>query len=132
MSPIANMLIEIKNAQARNREEIVVPFSKLKFAIAQTLKDKGFVSEVESKKKKGKKGELNFIRIGLKYNNNAGAISSIKMISKPSRRIYAGKDELKSIMSGFGISVVSTSRGIMTGDDARKAGLGGEVICEIW
>lgn len=126
------MLIEIKNAQARNREEVVVPFSKLKFAIAQTLKNKGFVGEVENKKKKGKKGELNFIRIGLKYDNNVGVISSVKMISKPSRRVYAGREELKSIRNGFGISVVSTSKGIMAGDDARRAGLGGEVICEIW
>jgi small subunit ribosomal protein S8 len=132
MSPIANMLIEIKNAQSRNREEINVPFSNVKFAIAQVLKNKGLIGEVETKKKKGRKGELNFIRIGLKYDNGAGVISEIKMVSKPSRRVYAGKDELKPVRNGFGVSVVSTSKGIMAGDDARKARLGGEVICEIW
>lgn len=132
MSPIANMLIEIKNAQSRGREEVVVPFSKVKFAIAEVLKNKGFVSEVENKKKKGRKGELDFIRIGLKYENNEGMISEVKMISKPSRRVYSGNEDLKRVRNGFGISVVSTSKGIMSGEDAKRAKIGGEVICEIW
>ena len=70
--------------------------------------------------------------IGLKYENGAGAINDIKMISKPSRRMYVGKGELKPIKSGYGIAVISTSKGIMAGDDAKKAGIGGEILFEIW
>jgi small subunit ribosomal protein S8 len=132
MSPIANMLVQIKNAQARNIEEIVLPFSKMKFDIATILKEKGFIGEVEKRKKKMKKAELNFIAIQLKYVDGVGAISEIKLVSKPSRRVYAAKDDLKPIMNGYGISVVSTSKGLMTGSDARKAGIGGEVIFEVW
>ena len=68
----------------------------------------------------------------LKYENGVGAIGGIKMISKPSRRVYVGKDDLKPIRNGYGISVISTSKGLMTGDDAKKAGIGGEIICEVW
>ncbi len=132
MSPIANMLVQLKNAQARNLEEVVLPFSGTKWSIANILKNKGFVAEVEKKKQKAKKTEFDLIWIKLKYENNAGAISGIKLISKPSRRIYAGKEDLKLVKSGYGISVISTSKGIMTGEEARKAGVGGEIIFEIW
>jgi small subunit ribosomal protein S8 len=132
MSPIANMLVQIKNAQARSIEEIILPFSKMKFDIAMILKEKGFIGEVEKRKKKMKKAELNFIAIQLKYVDGVGAISEIKLVSKPSRRMYAAKNDLKPIMNGYGISVVSTSKGLMTGSDARKAGIGGEVIFEVW
>ena len=132
MSPIANMLVQLKNAQARSIEEVVLPFSKMKFDIAMILKEKGFVGEVEKRKKKMKKAELNFIAIKPKYVDGVGAISEIKLVSKPSRRVYAAKDDLKPIMNGYGISVVSTSKGLMTGSEARKAGIGGEVIFEVW
>lgn len=126
------MLTQIKNAQSRGREEVVLPFSKMLFGLAQILKKAGFVSGVDKNKKKSGRSELDVINIKLKYNNGAGAISNVKLISKPSRRIYAGKEDLKPVRDGYGISVVSTSRGLMTGDEARKAGIGGEVICEIW
>jgi small subunit ribosomal protein S8 len=132
MYPIANMLIQIKNAQARGLEEVVLPFSKIKFDIARILKEKGFVEEVEKRKKKLKKAEVNFLAIRLKYSEGAGAIQDVKLISKPSRRVYAGKSELYQVKSGFGISVISTSKGVMTGEEARKNGIGGEVIFEIW
>lgn len=132
MSPIANMLIQLKNAQARGYTEIVLPFSKIKFEIAQILKNKNFISMVEKKKKKAKTSEQDIIEIGLKYDNGGGAINEIKMISKPSRRIYSGKQGIKQVKNGYGISVISTSKGIMSGEDAKKAGLGGEVLFEIW
>jgi small subunit ribosomal protein S8 len=126
------MLTQIRNAQSRKREELVLPFSKVLFGIAQILKNAGFVSGVEKRKKKEKKREAEILSVRLKYTNGVGAISGVKLVSKPSRRVYVGKKELKPVASGYGISVVSTSKGLMTGDDARKMGIGGEVICEVW
>lgn len=126
------MLAQLKNAQARGYAEMVLPFSQMKFNIAQVLKNKNFVSEVEKRKKKTKKSEFDALAVKLKYENGVGAINDIKLVSKPSRRMYAGKRKLKSVKSGYGVSVVSTSKGIMAGDDARKAGVGGEVLFEIW
>lgn len=132
MSPIANMLVQLKNAQSRGLEEVVLPFSKIKFSIAEILKNKGFISEVEKKKRKMKKAEVDILYIRLKYNNGIGAIDDVKLISKPSRRVYTGRDELRQVKNGYGVSVISTSKGLMTGEDARKAGIGGELIFEIW
>lgn len=132
MSPIANMLAQIKNAQARRKEEVALPSSEILFSIAQILKDKGFVEGVEKKTRKAGRAELKSLNLRLKYIDGAGAISGIKLVSKPSRRIYAGKDDLRPVREGFGISIVSTSRGLMAGDDARRAGIGGEIICEVW
>ena len=128
MSPIANMLVQIRNAQARGLEEVAVPFSRIKKSIAGVLQNSGYVASVEERKKKGKKSELDYLHITLKPN----AINGIKLVSKPSRRMYAKADELGKVKSGYGISVVTTPKGIMTGTDARKAGVGGEVIFEIW
>ncbi len=102
------------------------------FGITRILKDKGFVGEIERRTRKTKKAELKLLGVKLKYIEGVGAISGIKLVSKPSRRVYAGKDDLRPIKEGFGISIVSTSKGLMTGDDARKARIGGEVICEVW
>ncbi len=134
MSPIANMLVQLKNAQNARHEHVVIPFSKLTFGIISLLKDKGFVAGADKKKRKGDKKdvEFNVIDVTLKYEETKGAITDIKLISKPSRRMYAGKNDLKKVRDGFGIAIVSTSKGLMTGDEAHKSGLGGEVICEIW
>ncbi len=132
MSPIANMLIQIKNAQAVSAESVSIPFSNMKYEIAQILKNKNFVGDIEKKKKKLKKAEVNFLDIKLKYDDSVGAISGIKLISKPSRRMYIKKDDIKPVKSGYGISVLSTSKGLMTGENAKKTGLGGELIFEIW
>ena len=126
------MLTQIKNAQSRSKEEVVLPFSKMTLGIAEILKNKGFVGGVEKKTKKMKKSEADFISVGLKYENGVGAIGGIKMISKPSRRVYAGKDDLRPVRNGYGISIISTPKGLMTGDEARKMRIGGEIICEIW
>ncbi len=133
MSPIANMLIQLKNAQNAGHERVVLPFSKLKANIAVILKEKGFISEIDKKKKKSKKSELEYLDIALNYGKEPkGAIHGIQMVSKPSRRVYVKKTELLPVLSGYGISIVSTSKGLMAGDDARKASLGGELICKIW
>lgn len=128
MYPIADMLISIKNAQNANKERLLVPFSKSKFEIAKILKEAGFISDLERKKKKVKKTEQNFVEIKI----NAGRISGIKLISKPSRRVYTAKKEIKPVMSGHGLAIISTSKGIMNGEEARKQNLGGEFIAEIW
>ena len=132
MYPIANMLIAIKNAQSANKERLLVPFSKSKFDIAKILKEAGFVSDIERKKKKIKKTEQNFVEIKINREGQANQISGIKLISKPSRRVYTKKIEIKPVMSGYGLSIISTSKGIMSGEEARKQNLGGELIAEVW
>lgn len=132
MYPIANMLISIKNAQNANKERLLVPFSRSKFEIAKILKEGGFVFEIERKKKKVKKTEQNFVEIKISQANQPHLISGIKLVSKPSRRMYIKKSEIKPVMSGFGLSIVSTSKGIMSGESARKQNLGGELIAEVW
>lgn len=132
MSPIANMLIELKNAQMVSKDHVMLPYSDFKFALASLLQDKGYVSLVEKKKRKGRKGDLTYIFIKLKYNDNVGMIKDVKLISKPSRRIYKGKSDLGKVLNGHGLSIVSTSSGVMTGEDAAQKGVGGELICEIY
>jgi len=114
----------------------LIPFSKIKFEIAKILKDSGFIQEAEARSKKvkqSKKIKLSFIDVKLKYDKKGeGAITGVKLLSKPSRRIYIGKKDIKPIKSGFGISILSTPRGIMNGKDAKKQGVGGEIIAEIW
>lgn len=123
--PIADMLNRIRNAQAVSRPTVVFSFSKLKYEIAMILKKEGFIKEVE---KKGRK-EKRVIEITLKY---PLAISCLKRISKPGQRIYISTKEIKKVQSGYGISIVSTSKGLMTGKEARNQKLGGELLCEIW
>ena len=132
MSPIANMLTQIKNAQAIGREEIFVPFSAMKFNIASVLQREGYIAHVEKKQKKMRKSELPVLSLILKYESGQGRINGVRLVSKPSRRMYAPKDELQKVQNGFGTSVISTSKGIMTGSEARKNGIGGEVLFEIW
>jgi len=132
MSSIANMLVQLKNAQAAGLSNVTVPFSRMKFEIAKVLEKRGFIEEVEEKKKKMRKAEVPCLSLKLKYEDGVGAINGIKLVSKQSRRVYVQKADLKPVRSGYGILVVSTSKGLMTGDEARKAGLGGEALFEIW
>ena len=132
MDPIADMLIRIKNAQAVKGEQVVMPFSKVKFKIANILKEAGYVSEVERKNKKAKKAEHEYLQLTLKYQDNEGALSGVKIISRPSRRMYIKAKEIKSVRSGHGLAIISTSKGIMSSREAKKLDLGGEMICEVW
>ena len=133
LDTISDMLTRIRNAQMAGHKEVEMPFSKLKLAIAKILEEKNFIDSV------AKEGEdtATKVRIQLKYENISNnkkvpVIRGIRRVSREGQRIYVNKNEIKSVKSGYGISVVSTSRGVMTGEDARKKGLGGEVICEVW
>ncbi len=132
MDPISDLLIRLKNAQAVGHEEVLVPFSKMKWAVANILKSNGYVGEIEKKKKKLKKSEFEFISMVLKYNDGFGAISGAKMISRPSRRMYIKAEEIKPVRSGHGIAIISTPKGIMDSKQAKKEKVGGEIIFEIW
>ncbi len=126
MSPLANMLIQIKNGQAAGRDSVLVPYSRMKHDVAMILKRYGFIADIDKKKIKMKKTELPFIEI------NLGTIRGMRFISKPSRHMYGGRKDMKPVRSGYGIAVVSTSQGLMTSTEAAKAGVGGELLFEIW
>ncbi|MFA5021629.1 MAG: 30S ribosomal protein S8 [Patescibacteria group bacterium] len=128
--PIADMLTRIRNALAVRKPEVVLPFSKIKIAIAEILKQNGYIKQVE--KIEGVGGKFNEIRIVLKYNSKEPAIENLKRISKPGRRVYVPKDKLPIVLNNLGIAIISTPQGLMTNKEAKKKNLGGEVICEIY
>ena len=128
MDPIADMLTSIRNAQAVLKETVKIHFSKFKFELAKVLEKNGFVKKVE---KKGR-GIKRVIEIKLKYEDKIPVISGLKKISKPGQRIYAGVAEIKPVRSGYGISIISTSKGLMTDKEVRRQNIGGEVICKVW
>lgn len=128
MDPIADMLVSIKNAQTVKKETVKIPFSKIKFEIAKILQKEGYIDKVEEKGR-GKK----FLIIYLKYDENKKpAITGVKKISKPGQRVYKGYQEIKKIKGGYGLAVISTSKGLMSDKEAKKQKIGGEVIFEIW
>lgn len=132
---ISDMLNSIMNALASKKEKVFVPFSKVKFEIAKILEKNGFIEKVEKKKRKIKKGKMTpkpFLEIYLKYENKIPVISVLKRISKPGQRIYLPYRKIKKVKQGYGIAIVSTSKGLMTDREARKNKIGGEVICEVW
>jgi small subunit ribosomal protein S8 len=127
--PIADMLTRIRNAVMIKAEKVDVPASRLKLEIAKILKEEGFIRAYKILKDK-KQGIL---RITLKYTvDSAPIISGIKRISKPGRRVYAGKDEIPSVMGGVGVSILSTSRGIFVDKTCKREKVGGEILCYVW
>lgn len=127
------MLIRINNAQAVGREQVFIPFSNIKSKIAQILKENGMISDTEKRNRKGKKSELNYLLLTLKYGDDKKpGIRGFKIISRPSRHLYVKSGEIKSVRSGYGLGVISTSKGIMSSKDARKQNLGGELLFEVW
>ena len=129
MDPIADMLTSIRNAQAARKETVSVPYSKIKMEIAKVLAKEKFIKEADHKGKKINK----MIDIVLNYDSlNRPAITSLKRVSKPSRRIYSPSSKIKKIRQGFGFQILSTPRGILSGKDARREKIGGEVICEVY
>jgi small subunit ribosomal protein S8 len=127
--PIADFLTRIRNANTVYHDKVESPASKVKKAIANILKDEGFVKDFEFIDD-GKQG---VIRVYLKYGSNKErVITGLKRISKPGLRVYARRDEIPKVLGGLGVAIISTSRGIMTDKRARKEGLGGEVICYVW
>ena len=125
VDPISDMLTRIRNAQSAGHETVEVSLSKIKFEIAKILKREKYIDDY----KKSGKGNNKVLEISLK---RPAAIQEIKMISKPGQRIYAKVLELKQVKNGYGVSIVSTPKGLMTGKEARKARLGGEILFEIW
>ncbi len=127
--PIADMLTRIRNANMVGHESVEVPASKIKKEIAKTLKEEGFIKDFEviDDNKQG------IIKIHLKYGkNNEKVITGLKRISKPGLRVYAKKDEIPKVLGGLGIAILSTSQGILTDKEARRRGIGGEVLCYVW
>ncbi|KKA44798.1 MULTISPECIES: 30S ribosomal protein S8 [Salinivibrio] len=124
--PISDMLTRLRNGQAAKKVAVKMPSSKLKVAIAELLKAEGYVADVAVNS--DAKPEL---EVTLKYFESKPVIEQIQRVSRPGLRIYKKKDELPSVMGGLGIAVVSTSKGLMTDRAARKAGLGGEIICYV-
>ncbi|MBI2609705.1 30S ribosomal protein S8 [Candidatus Giovannonibacteria bacterium] len=126
--PIADMLTRIKNASAVKKETAVFGYSKIKMEIVRILQENDYLAAVERRGRKNRK----LIEVSLKYHPDRAAITGIKRISKPSRRVYKISKDLKKIKQGFGMAIVSTSKGLKTDTEARKEHLGGEVICEVW
>jgi small subunit ribosomal protein S8 len=127
--PVADFLTRIRNANTVNHEKVEIPASNVKQSLATALKDEGFIKDYEVIDD-GKQG---IIRLYLKYGpNREKVITGLKRISKPGLRVYAKKDEIPKVLGGLGIALISTSKGIMTDKQARKSGLGGEVICYVW
>lgn len=127
MDPIANMLTSIRNANSVLLPEVEVPHSKLKEGIASMLVREGYIQQYHVSGEEKKQ-----ISITLKYKGRRGVIAGIKRISRPGLRCYARAREIPLVLGGMGISILSTSRGVMTGSDAKKQNIGGEVLCHVW
>ena len=123
--PIADMLTRIRNAQLSEKTSVAMPASKLKAAIAQVLKDEGYVEDFVVHQSNGKP----VLDINLKYYAGRPVIEKIERVSRPGLRIYKASDKLPSVMNGLGVAIVSTSKGVMTERKARASGVGGEVLC---
>ncbi|MCI6275876.1 MAG: 30S ribosomal protein S8 [Clostridium sp.] len=127
--PIADLLTRIRNANAVKHEIVEIPSSNIKKAITNILLQEGYIKEIEEYSE----GVVPMMRITLKYGiNNERVITGIKKISKPGLRVYCQKDDVPKVLNGLGVAVISTSKGILTDREARKAGVGGEVICYVW
>jgi len=127
--PLANMFTLIRNGSKAKFEKVDIPYSKMKHEIAKVLKEEGFIASF--KVLKGEK-EHELIRIFIKYDPTRKGLIHIKRVSRPGRRVYVGTDRIPSTMSGLGISILSTPKGILTDKAARKAHVGGEVLCYVW
>lgn len=126
--PIADMLTRIRNGYQASKKSVSIPYSNLKKATLKVLKETEYISDYTEEKDGNKK----FLKVTLLYKDDKPAITSIKRISKSGRRVYKGKEDLPYVLSGLGIAIVSTSKGVMTARNARKQSLGGEIICKIW
>lgn len=132
--PIADMLTRIRNGLMAGHSTVSLPSSKLKTGIAQILKDEGFIESFEVLQEEGKPQPV--LRIALKYvgerRERRPVITGLERVSKPGRRVYAGKRDIPWVLSGMGVAIVSTPKGVMTGSRARQLGVGGEVLCQVW
>lgn len=126
--PVADLLTRVRNAMMARQDEVTIPSSKLKAAVARVLKDEGYVTDlsVQADDKQG------LLTIKLRYLAGEPVIEGIKRISKPSRRIYVGYDDIPRVRSGLGINILSTPKGVMSDKAARAAKVGGEILCAVW
>jgi small subunit ribosomal protein S8 len=125
--PIADMLTRIRNAQSVEKASVTMPSSKLKVAIAQVLKDEGYIDSFVVRGSAGK----NELEIGLKYYAGRPVIERIERVSRPGLRVYRGRDAIPQVMNGLGVAIVTTPKGVMTDRKARQSGVGGEVLCYV-
>lgn len=127
--PVADFLARVRNAINARHQKVDVPLSKLKIEMARILKEEGYIANYKSTDEEGRK----LLRVYLKYDgNNSSPISQIKRISRPGCRVYVGHMEIPRVLGGLGINILTTPKGVMTGRQARKEGVGGEVLCEIY
>jgi small subunit ribosomal protein S8 len=127
--PVADMLTRIRNAISARHQKVDIPASKLKLEIARILKEEGYISNFKATEEEGHK----ILRVYLKYaNNNEAVISNVNRVSRPGCRVYVRRTEIPRVLGGLGINILTTPRGVMTGRQARKQGLGGELLCEVW
>jgi small subunit ribosomal protein S8 len=127
--PVADFLTRVRNAIKAKQQKVDVPASKLKSEIARILKEEGYIANFKATEENGQK----LLRVYLKYSNsNEAAISNLERVSKPGCRVYVGRTEIPRVLGGLGINILTTPRGVMTGREARKAGVGGEILCQVW
>ena len=130
--PIADMLTRVRNALQREHPSVSMPYSKMKENIAQVLKDEGYIVDLQVLPQEPR----DVLQLELKYKggrrDRASVITGLERVSKPGRRHYVGKDDIPWVLSGMGISILTTSQGVMTDQQARRQGIGGEVICKVW
>ncbi len=126
--PIADLLTRVRNAARSGKSEVVAPFSKMKGEVARILKEEGFVSSVSVETVEGRP----FLRIGLKYVGERSVITDLKRVSRPGLRRYVGSTEIPRVLSGIGISILSTSSGIMSSREAKRKNVGGELLAFVW
>lgn len=127
--PVADFLTRIRNAHGARHQKLDVPASKLKTEIARILKEEGYIANYKAAEENGQK----LLRVYLKYGpNNEAAIRDLQRVSKPGCRVYVGKDEIRRVQGGLGIAILTTPKGVMTGRQARRENVGGEVLCEVW
>jgi small subunit ribosomal protein S8 len=127
--PVADFLARIRNAIHAKHQKVDVPASKLKLEIARILKEEGYIANYKATEENGHK----LVRVYLKYGvDDEATISNLARVSRPGCRVYVGRNEIPRVLGGMGINILTTPKGVMTGRQARKEGVGGEVLCEIW
>ncbi len=127
--PIADFLTRIRNAMRSRHQKLDVPASRLKSEVARILKEEGYIANY----KPTEEGGVKVLRVYLKYDvNNQSVMRELKRISRPGCRVYQGKDDIRRVQGGLGISILTTPKGVMTGRQARREGIGGELLCEVW
>lgn len=127
--PIADFLTRIRNAMRARHQKLDVPASKLKAEIARILKEEGYIANYKPAEEAGMK----VLRVYLKYDtNNQSVMRDLKRVSRPGCRVYQGRDDIRRVQGGLGIAILTTPKGVMTGRQARREGIGGELLCEVW